>query len=196
MKKEKINISTDNLEVSNNDTLQSSNSIWIMQWKATLTSYNKEEIDELVTKKVDEKYSKTIEELRNNLFTLFSILASVIAFLFAEIQILQDLCSRQSIIGFTLILLWSLSTFVVLIKTLLDKDDIFEWKNIHNTKSGALLILSVLFIIFWIILSSQWHEIKCNNEAIIQQYQENLYDELDVKIEKKIKSELSNKFPR
>ena len=127
---------------------------------------------------------------------MFSILASVIAFLFAEIQIRQDLCSQQSITGFTLILLWSLSIFVVLIKMLLNKDDIFEWKNIHNTKSGALLILSVLFIIFWIILSSWWHEIKCKNEAIIQQYQENLYEELDYKIEKKIKSELSNKFPR
>lgn len=196
MKKEKINISNNDFEISNDDTIQSDNSIGKIEWETTLTSHNRQQIEEIVIKKIDEKFNNTIEELRNNLFTLFSILASVIAFLFAEIQILKSLCSRQSIIWFTLILLWSLSVFVILIKMLLNKDDTFEWKYICKKKSGILLILSILFIFFWIILSSWWHEIKCENEAIIKQYQENLYEELDYKIEKKIKKEINNIFSR
>ena len=196
MKKEKINISNNDFEISNDDTIQSDNSIGKIEWETTLTSHNRQQIEEIVIKKIDEKFNNTIEELRNNLFTLFSILASVIAFLFAEIQILKSLCYRQSITGFTLILLWSLSVFVILIKLLLNKDENFGRKNIYSTKSGVLLILSAVFIIFWVVLSSQWHELKCENEAIIQQYQENLYDELDVKIEKKIKKELNNIFSR
>jgi len=197
MKKTEITEEKTDVFVKNsNFSIKSSDEIGWIKWNATVDFDTREEICKIVKEEVDKNFGWTIEELRKNLFTLFSILASVIAFLFAEIQILKSLCSRQSIIWFTLILLWSLSVFVILIKMLLNKDDTFEWKYICKKKSGILLILSILFIFFWIILSSWWHEIKCENEAIIKQYQENLYEELDYKIEKKIKKEINNIFSR
>ena len=136
----------------------------------------KDQVEEIVQKNSEKFYSKSLEEkfkhdigeLRNNLFTLFSILASVIAFLFAEIQLLKNLCSWQGISWFTLILLWSLSLFLLLIKIFLSSKDKIKF----DCPSIILWIFIILILAWWVYLSSQWDEIKCEDDAIFEKYEE------------------------
>lgn len=192
MKNSEINIDVarDTVNGGTNSSIGVSND-WI-SGKVTVDSNDQIEkiINDDSTKKLEDKFRREFWELRNNLITLFSILASVIAFLFAEIQLLKNLCSWQGISWFTLILLWSLSLFLLLIKIFLSSKDKIKF----DCPSIILLVLIIFILVVWIWLSSKWNEIKCKNEVIIQEYQENLYEEIDYKIEKKIKTELNNVF--
>lgn len=146
--------------------------------------------------KVKQIVKTEFDKENNKMFSIFWIFASVVAFLLVEVQILNRACSWQMIMWLSVIILWALSFFVLIFNYILTIKDDIEWKNILKKKFFILLLIILLFFWVWIYLSSKWDEIKCENEAIIEQYQENLYEELDYKIEKKIKKELNNIFSR
>lgn len=169
-----------------NSLVNSSEGVKWIEWDATVNSSTKKLIYHIVKKEVERRFARTVGELRNNLFTLFAILASVIAFLFAEIQILKSLCSRESIAWFTLILLWSLSLFLLLIKIFLSSKDKIKF----DCPLIILWIFIMIILAVWVYLSSQWDEIKCRDDAIFEKYEEifnEKQEEFSNKIEKNLK---------
>lgn len=135
---------------------------------------NKQTVEEL------NKRTGDLDKIRDNLFTLFGLFASVVAFLLEEVQILNNTCSKWMMIWLSLILLWSLSFFVLLIKFILSFRDDFDWKRDINIKSPICIVwlIALGLILIGIISASWWDEVKCKTENIIQQYEEILLNDL------------------
>ena len=136
---------------------------------------NKQTVEEL------NKRTGDLDKIRDNLFTLFGLFASVVAFLLMEVQILNNACSKWMMIWLSLILLWSLSFFVVLIKFILSFDDNFDFKKDFNWKSpiGIVWLIALGLIAVGILFACWWDELKCRTDTIIQQYEKSLLDDLE-----------------
>ena len=145
---------------------------------------NKEFVPQIkkeVNNEIKKRTEKKTEELRDKLFTLFWVFASVVAFLLMEVQILNNACSKWMMIWLSLILLWCLSFFVVLIKFILSFDDNFDFKKDFNWKSpiGVAWLLALGLIAVGILFACWWDELKCRTDTIIQQYEKNLLNDLE-----------------
>lgn len=122
-----------------------------------------------------------INKEKNSLFTLLGLFTSVVTFISVEIQILKSACSSFTLAWLSLIMLWWLWTFIILI------DYIGKWwRNRENNpfpKNLAYRILS-LFVI-WILLSCLWNEQQCKENEIHQKF-ENEYSKRLSELENKI----------
>lgn len=111
-----------------------------------------DDISKAVEKETNEQYNAIVDKLRENLFTLFWVFASVVAFLLVEVQVLKSATSWQMLAWISLILLWALSFFVLLMKVVISSEN--SWKF----WIWILFIISGIFILIWVYLASQWNE--------------------------------------
>ncbi len=125
-----------------------------------------------IKKEVDEK----VRQESNKMFTLFWIFASVVAFLLVEVQVLKTATSWNVLAWLSLILLWALSFFMLLIKIVLLLRENFSYKEdkIWIFIVAVLLITSILFIGFWVCLAWEWKEWQ--NWTI--KYEKNFYSDI------------------
>ena len=114
------------------------------------------------------------------MITVFGIFASIVAFLSIEIQILKTVCNFWNVTGFSLIILGSLLSFVLILHYIGQ-----SWiKNEQRQKfPWPISIIIIFFFIVGIIFSTQGNENSCIENAIYKRY-ENNFLEKQIELEK------------
>lgn len=84
-----------------------------------LESASKQDLQDLEDKLKDD-INSTKDKLTINFITVLGIFASILAFLLIEVQIIKDICSVYKIIGLSLIFVFGIVLFVLLLKIIVD----------------------------------------------------------------------------
>lgn len=143
----------------------------------------------LVKDHVKEEIQKEIKFDKASLFTVFGIFAAIVTFISIEIQLLRTLCGFWSVVGFSIIILASLLTFVLLL------DYIGRgWRNDFKLESRQfpwilIMFIALLFVAGFVSVSFSEKESACREEAIFKRYENNFLDkqlELEKKYDDKI----------
>ena len=124
-----------------------------------------------------------INKEKNSLFTLLGLFTSVVTFISVEIQILKSACSNFTLAWLSLIMLWWLWMFIVLIDYIGK-----SWRNRENNsfpKNLAYRILSLFAI--WILLSCLWNEQQCKENEIYQRVEHEYWKKI-IELENKIEN--------
>jgi len=149
------------------------------EWKEVVSDYVKEEIQKEI------KFDKA------SLFTVFGIFASIVTFVSVEIQILKILCDVWNVVGFSIIFLASLVTFVLIL------DYIGRgWRNDFKLELKQfpwilLTFIVLLFISGFIAISFSNKEIACKDEAIFKKYESDFSDK-QLELQKGYDSKIQN----
>lgn len=131
--------------------------------------------------KVEAEVKKQVAMDKNSLFTVFGLFASVVTFISVEVQILKSACSSFTLAWLSLIMLWWLWMFIVLI------DYIGKWwRNRENNPFPKNLAYWILFLfVIWILLSCLWNEQQCKENEIHQKFENEYWKKL-IELENKI----------
>ena len=149
------------------------------EWKDFVSSHVKEEIQKEI------KFDKA------SLFTVFGIFASIVTFVSVEIQILKILCDVWDIIGFSIIILASLLTFILIL------DYIGRgWRNdfkleIKQFPWILMIFILSLFLVGFISIRFSNKEVACKDEAIFKKYESNFMDK-QIELENKYDGKIDN----
>lgn len=120
--------------------------------------------------KTKEFLKEEFDKENNKMFTLFWVFASVVAFLLVEVQVLKTITSWQALMWISLIILWALTFFVLLIKVVLWLKDGFKCKEnkVWIFVISILFLLSFWFIILWIYFAPGWDSISSSQEFMLE----------------------------
>lgn len=134
-----------------------------------------------ITESVKMEIDKKVNKVQNSLFTIFGLFASIVTFFSVEVQILKTACSNFTLAWLSLITLWWLVIFVILI------DHIWRGRWEEEKKKIAKMFLEIAGLIFLvgIILISFWNEQQCKENEIYQKF-ENEYWKKIIELENKI----------
>lgn len=134
------------------------------------------ELKELVRDHVKDEIQKEIKFDKASLFTVFGIFASIVTFVSIEIQILKTLCDFWNVVGFSIFVLASLLTFILIL------DYIGRgWRNDFKFELKQFPWILTMFIILlfatgFISTSFSTKEIACKDEAIFRKYESNFLE--------------------
>lgn len=136
---------------------------------------------DLITTSVQKEIQKQVDSDKNFLYTLFGLFASVVTFISVEVQILKSACGSFTLAWLSLIMLWWLWMFIVLI------DYIGKWwRNRENNPFPKNLAYRILFLfVIWILLSCLWNEQQCKENEIYQKFEHEYWKKL-IELENKI----------
>lgn len=144
------------------------------------------ELKGLIKDHVKDEIQREIKFDKASLFTVFGIFASIVTFVSIEIQILKTLCDFWNVIGFSIIILACLLTFILIL------DYIGRgWRNDFKMEIKQFPWILMIFIILlfatgFVSTSFSTKEVACKDEAIFRKYEsdfsakqlelENMYD--------------------
>jgi hypothetical protein len=137
---------------------------------------SEKEWKEFVLNNVREEIQKEIKFDKASLFTVFGIFASIVTFVSVEIQILKILCDIWNLVGFSIIILASLLTFILILDYIgrgWRNDFKLEVKQFPWILIGFIILL---FIVGFISISFSGKEIACKDEAIFKKYESSFMD--------------------
>lgn len=149
------------------------------------------ELKGLIKDHVKDEIQREIKFDKASLFTVFGIFASIVTFVSIEIQILKTLCDFWNVIGFSIIILASLLTFILIL------DYIGRgWRNDFKLEIKQFPWILMVFIILlfatgFISTGFSTKEVACKDEAIFKKYESDFLDkqlELEKMYNSKIKS--------
>ncbi|MFA5829314.1 MAG: hypothetical protein WC843_02360 [Candidatus Gracilibacteria bacterium] len=119
-----------------------------------------------ITGKID-KFEKRLVTDKASLMTVFGIFASVVTFLSVEIQFLKNVCDPLRLVGFSLILLASLLSFVWILHLIAN-----YWIN-EKVKDHPKLLVFFIFLLFvfggWLLFAGK-DEISCRENFLYEKY--------------------------
>lgn len=152
------------------------------------------ELKQQISESVKEEIRKEIAIDKASLFTIFGIFASIVVFISVEIQILKTVCDFRQIVGFSLIMLASLTMFVLLL------DHIGRaWR--HNLKEQFMSFpwiifgMIVVFFVAGLYYASSGNEQICYENKIYQRYAQD-FDDRQIEIEKKLNITMQKKLDK
>jgi len=134
------------------------------------------ELNGLIKDHVKDEIQREIKFDKASLFTVFGIFASIVTFVSIEIQILKTLCDFWNIIGFSIIILACLLTFILIL------DYIGRgWRNDFKMEIKQFPWILMIFIILlfatgFISISFSKKEVACKDEAIFRKYESNFLE--------------------
>ncbi len=134
------------------------------------------ELKGLIKDHVKDEIQREIKFDKASLFTVFGIFASIVTFVSIEIQILKTLCDFWNVIGFSIIILASLLTFILIL------DYIGRgWRNDFKLEIKQFPWILMVFIILlfatgFFSTSFSTKEVACKDEAIFKKYESNFLD--------------------
>ena len=149
------------------------------------------ELKVLVKDHVKSEIQKEIKFDKASLFTIFGIFASIVTFVSIEIQILKTLCDFWNVIGFSIIILASLLTFILIL------DYIGRgWRNdfkleIKQFPWILMIFIVLLFATGFFSTSFSSKEVACKDEAIFRKYNSDFIDK-QFELEKKYNDKIQN----
>lgn len=149
------------------------------------------ELKGLIKDHVKDEIQREIKFDKASLFTVFGIFVSIVTFVSIEIQILKTLCDFWNVTGFSIIILASLLTFILIL------DYIGRgWRNDFKLEIKQFpWILSVFIILLFatgfISTSFSAKEIACKDETIFKKYESNFLDK-QLELEKMYSSKIQN----
>jgi hypothetical protein len=156
---------------------------------------SEKEWKDFVSSNVKEEIQKEIKFDKASLFTVFGIFASIVTFVSVEIQFLKIFCDVWDVVGFSIIFLASLLTFILILDYIgrgWRNDFKFELKQFPWI---LIIVIVSLFVSGFIAISFSNKEIACKDEAIFKKYESDFSDkqlELQKGYDAKIQS-LENK---
>lgn len=163
----------------------------ISEGEGQIFQVKENDLKELVRDHVKDEIQKEIKTDKASLFTVFGIFASIVTFVSIEIQILKTICDFWNVVGFSIIMLASLITFVLIL------DYIGRgWRNDINSEIKQFpwiltIFIILLFAVGFISVSFSSKEISCKDEAIYKRY-ENYFWEKQIEIESLYKNKIQN----
>lgn len=137
---------------------------------------SKDELKVIVKDHVKDEIQKEIKYDKASLFTVFGIFASIVTFVSIEIQILKTLCDFWNVVGFSIIILASLLSFILIL------DYIGRgWRNDFRLELKQFPWILMIFIILlfatgFISTSFSTKEVSCKDEAIFKKYENDFLD--------------------
>lgn len=152
---------------------------------------SEKEWKEFVLTHVKEEIQREIKSDKASLFTVFGIFASIVTFVSIEIQILKTLCDFWNVIGFSIIILASLLTFILIL------DYIGRgWRNDFKLEIKQFPWILMVFIILlfatgFISTSFSTKEVACKDEAIFKKYESDFLDK-QLELEKMYDNKIQN----
>lgn len=137
-------------------------------------------LDEELQKRFDRFEDRLITD-KASLITVFGIFASIVAFLSIEIQILKTICAYWKVAGFSLIILASLLSFVLILHFIGQ-----TWaKNDQKQKFPWEIAMIVMFLfIVGVVFSTLGNENSCIENSIYRRY-ENTFIDKQFELEKR-----------
>ena len=138
--------------------------------------------------KLEDTFEKRLATNTTNLITVFGIFASIVTFLSIEIQIFKNICDPLRLLGFSLIVLASLVSFIFVLHVIAN-----FWIN-EKTKEYPKIIIAfiLLFFIGGIVLFFIGNdEVSCKENFIFQRYS-NDFNNRQLDLETDTNSKLNN----
>lgn len=145
----------------------------------------------LVRDRVQEEVQKEIKFDKASLFTVFGIFAAIVTFISTEIQLLRMLCGFWSAVGFSIVILASLLTFILVL------DYIGRgWRNDFKLEARQfpwilMIFIICLFVTGFVSASFSEKESTCREEAIFKKYESNFIDK-QLELEREYDSKINN----
>jgi len=152
---------------------------------------SEKEWKEFVSNHVKDEIQKEIKFDKASLFTVFGIFASIVTFVSIEIQILRTVCDFWNVVGFSIISLGSLLTFILIL------DYIGRgWRNEFKLEVKQfpwilMIFIVLLFIVGFVSASFSKSEVACKDEAVFKKYESDFLDkqfELQKRYDDKIRN--------
>jgi hypothetical protein len=137
--------------------------------------------------KID-KFEKSLVTDKASLMTVFGIFASVVTFLSVEIQFLKNVCDPLRLVGFSLVLLASLLSFVWMLHLLAN-----FWIN-ERVKDHPKLLVVFIVLLFGLggtLLVLGKDEISCRDNYLFQKYNDD-FNSRQIELEKKLSTGVNN----
>lgn len=135
-----------------------------------------------ITESVKMEIDKKVNKVQNSLFTIFGLFASIVTFFSVEVQILKTACSNFTLAWLSLITLWWLGLFVVLIDYI--GKDWWQQEGKSNISKTILFLTGWIFLV-GIILACLWNEQQCKENEIHQKFENEYWKKL-IELEDKI----------
>lgn len=152
---------------------------------------SKDELNVIVKDQVKDEIQKEIKYDKASLFTVFGIFASIVTFVSIEIQLLKTLCDFWNVIGFSIIILASLLTFILIL------DHIGRgWRNDFKLEIRQFpwILMSFIILLFatgFFSVSFSKKEITCKEEAVFRKYESDFSDK-QLELEKRYDNKIQN----
>lgn len=139
-------------------------------------------LEERIEDEVRAEIKKQVAMDKNFLFTAFWLFSSVVTFISVEVQILKSACSNFTLAWLSLITLWWLGLFVVLIDYI--GKDWWQQEGKSNISKTILFLTGWIFLV-GIILACLWNEQQCKENEIHQKFENEYWKKL-IELENKI----------
>lgn len=138
--------------------------------------------------KLEDTFEKRLATNTTNLITVFGIFASIVTFLSIEIQIFKNICDPLRLLGFSLIVLASLVSFIFVLHVIAN-----FWIN-EKAKEYPKIIIAFILLFFIggiALFFTGKDEASCKENFIFQRYS-NDFNSKQIDLETNINSKLNN----
>jgi len=152
---------------------------------------SEKEWKEFISNHVRDEIQKEIKFDKASLFTVFGIFASIVTFVSIEIQILRTVCDFWNVVGFSIISLGSLLTFILIL------DYIGRgWRNEFKLEVKQfpwilMIFIVLLFVVGFVSVSFSESEVACKDEAVFKKYESDFLDK-QLELQKRYDDKIQN----
>lgn len=138
--------------------------------------------------KLEDTFEKRLSTNTTNLITVFGIFASIVTFLSIEIQIFKNICDPSRLLGFNLIVLASLLSFILILHLIAS-----SWIN-EKAKEypKSILVFIILFFMsggFLFFIGKD--EVSCKENYVFQRYSDD-FNSRQIELENNFNKKLSD----
>ncbi|MBU0455854.1 MAG: hypothetical protein KKA99_03660 [Gammaproteobacteria bacterium] len=138
--------------------------------------------------KLEEVFEKRLATNTTNLITVFGIFASIVTFLSIEIQIFKNVCDPFRLLGFSLVVLASLLSFIFILHLIAS-----FWINekAKEYPKSILVFIALLFIGGGALFFVGKDEVLCKENYIFQRYSDD-FNGRQIELENNLNKKLNN----